>query len=303
MESSGNRYVVLHDNWYKQLPYQFRWRKSDQETICFNLPISPSNIQIVTHFSTNVIPTMYGTIEEHSEQRYFDISISGTTGMAPKWYKEGSVEKMKGLTKDQGKTDAYAADPETLVTPQRSFSMGRANYSLAQGTFANTGLFRKTSELLNRARNELNDISGSQTNLATKSALHPEATGYAAFHNLYLFLLRYKDEVARGKKPSQGHPLSFVNYKDNIRYDVSINNFTLSRDARNPMLYNYSITMKAYNMQSVDTIDPGLAGGADLASLGLNGIKTSAFAKVATGARRVRNAAYAAIAAVKSAGQ
>ena len=68
-----NIYSIDWQNWYQALPYGVRYRDKDGKTADFYLPLAPSNIQITTHFATNVIPTMYGTVEEHSEQRYFDI--------------------------------------------------------------------------------------------------------------------------------------------------------------------------------------------------------------------------------------
>ena len=87
----------------------------------------------------------------------------------------------------------------------------------------------------------------------------PEGSGYTAFHNLYRFLLAYKKDAAgvfikgvhSGEEQRRGHPLQFLNYKDNIQYDVAIQNFVLKRSADDPMLYNYTITMRAYNLQQI----------------------------------------------------
>jgi len=301
------RYSVTPENWYRQFPYTFLWRKSDDDSDdkIFNLPIAPQNIQITTHFATNVIPTMYGTIEEHSEQRYFDITISGTTGMAPKYFNES-------YQVDEAKNDAvykmlYPNDDikraEEMITGRNEYnskfiSSGRTGYTISTPGF-NLGLFRKTTELLLKAKNEAADILGNSVNKQINSGIQDMSTGYAAFHNFYLFLLKYKDHVSRGIKPKKGHPLSFINYKDNNSYDVSITNFSLVRDYRNPMLYNYSISMKAYNLRSADSVEGETI---SLGQFGLDGIKTSAFATFSNKARKAKNAAYAAIAAVKSAG-
>jgi hypothetical protein len=304
------RYKVLYENWHKQFPYRFEWRKNDTETVYFNLPIAPSNINISTHFATNVIATMYGTIEEHSEQRYFDIAITGTTGMTPIWFKE---EKNVDLAENNSKlapaassiadkaAATAAATLENKINPNSKYSTGRAGYSFASSPAG--GFFRKTAELIKKAANIADEITldDPQAYASIPGISDDRATGYAAFHNFYLFLLKYKDSVAKGIKPSVGHPLSFVNYKDNNRYDVSINNFSLVRDARNPMLYNYSISMKAYNLKSANA-DKDVSAVDQSASLGLNGISNSLFSKVANKFRKAKNAAYTAVAAVKSAG-
>src|SRR5690349_19439102 len=78
-------YSLESQNWYSAKPYGFKASLRDGRTVVMFLPISPSNLTISTNFATNLIPTLYGTVEEHSEIRYFDITIEGTTGMAPKF--------------------------------------------------------------------------------------------------------------------------------------------------------------------------------------------------------------------------
>jgi hypothetical protein len=97
--------------------------------------------------------------------------------------------------------------------------------------------------------------------------------------------------------------LYFLNYKDNNQYNVSIQNFQLTRDASNPMLYNYSINMRAYNLQTVDTKLPiNFSNTKRYEDLGLDGVKTSFGAIAANKARQAKNTAYSAIAAVKGFG-
>ena len=52
------------------------------------------------------------------------------------------------------------------------------------------------------------------------------------------------------KDPSKAS-LMFINYKDNNQYACTIQRFSLERSAENPMLYNYSIQLRAYNLQPV----------------------------------------------------
>ena len=91
-----------------------------------------------------------------------------------------------------------------------------------------------------------------------------------------------------------------MNYKDNQQYDVAITGFQLTRDASNPMLYNYNITMRAYNLQKPQQF---LGAAFDIRDrkeeLGLDGLSTSIFAEMATRARKAKNAVYAGVAAVK----
>ena len=91
---------------------------------------------------------------------------------------------------------------------------------------------------------------------------------------------------------------------------MAINNFQLMRDANDPMLYKYSISLRGYNLNKAGASgEVSLEKEADrLNSLGLSpsGLfksDTSIKAFLARKARSARNVAYAAIAVVKSAGK
>ncbi|NDE91497.1 MAG: hypothetical protein EB059_10265, partial [Alphaproteobacteria bacterium] len=72
------------------------------------------------------------------------------------------------------------------------------------------------------------------------------------------------------------HPLTFFNYKDGNEYDVAVKGFVLRRTAENPMLYYYSITLRAYNMRSVGAnTTAGENINERLTELGLGGVKSS----------------------------
>lgn len=260
------------ENWYKQLPYGFRFRGMD-----FYLPIAPSNLNITTHFATNVISTMYGTVEEHSEQRYYDITISGTTGMSPRYYK--------------------AVGQESTVPSV----VGRAGFPIKSKIGGNLGgFFKRTQALVQNSLNQVSDLLGESD---PSTGIDLQRTGYAAFHNFYKFLLLHK-KVATGQSTvgKGSKNLIFLNYKDQSQYNVAIQTFQLTRDASNPMLYNYNISMRAYNLQTVDSDDVRPSVGARLADLGLNGINTSLATTLANKARQAKNAAYSAIAAAKGFG-
>ncbi len=55
-------YKTEPGNWYKPLPYGFRFTSREGSSFICYLPLAPENITISTHFGTNVIPTLYGTI-------------------------------------------------------------------------------------------------------------------------------------------------------------------------------------------------------------------------------------------------
>jgi hypothetical protein len=227
---------------------------------------------------------MYGTVEEHSEQRYFDITISGTTGMTPKYhdYSENSA----------------------IVTTQNS---GRYGYKI-KGAFGFEGFAQRSIDLLKQAADRASDLLTLEQD-KTRTGVALDQTGYVAFHNFYKFLLKYKKDVSNGagsKRPAETHPLEFRNYKDNTSYYVAISNFQLTRDASNPMLYNYNIMMRGYNLQSAIRVPQEFQDDEKqlLKKLGLDGVNSSSlFSIMANKTRQAKAAAYAAIAAVKNAGK
>lgn len=284
-------FYLIHDsvieNWYKQLPYCFR--HTDRKGIIeeFYLPLSPSNISIVTHFATNVISTMYGTVEEHSEQRYYDITIAGTTGMSPRYYDV----KSKNLLRSDPASDAKTGKAH-----------GRSGFQVK--SLLNThGFAQRSMELIQNTLNSATDLLGGANK--GKTGIDLKKTGYIAFHNLYRFLLAYKKD-ASGQNGTgfryNGHPLQFVNYKDNNEYDVSIQGFQLTRDASDPMLYNYNISLRAYNLRNADGDKQSLDIEARANDLGLSGLEPSIFATMSNKARQAKNAVYSAVAAAKGIG-
>lgn len=242
-------YEVIESNWFTAKPYGFRFTSRQGGIFTMFLPISPSNLIIETGFATNAIPTLYGTVEEHSPIRYYDITIEGTTGMAPKFV---DVEQKQPLN-------------------------GRSSYPVSQGlTGLAGGFFSKTLGAIEKAKNAASDlISGAPK---AQTGLFINQTGYLAFHNLYRFLHKYKEDVAGDSDSSKRktHPLTFFNYKDNNQYDVVIRSFTLRRSAENPMLYFYSIKMRGYNLRTAsdgkDVVDQTAE---RLKQLGLDGVDSS----------------------------
>jgi hypothetical protein len=248
-------YKLESQNWYTAKPYGFKWTKRDGSgVITMFLPISPSNLNISTNFATNLIPTLYGTVEEHSDIRYFDITIEGTTGMAPRF------------------VAPYVGEPgEAFPNVRKS---GRSSMPIAD-SLSLGGFFAKTLGVLNQAKNKAVDLLDG--GVKPKTGINSENSGYVAFHNLYRFLLQYKKDTsgnAGNTEQRKAHPLTFFNYKDNNQYDVVVRNFTMRKSAENPMLYYYSIQLRGYNLRSItSSVDESLT--RRLQDLGLNGVDSS----------------------------
>lgn len=275
-DGSSKIYEPIPDNWYKSQPYAFKAQRDGQVYI-FYLPINPRNLSITTHFATNVITTLYGTVEEHSEQRYFDIVINGTTGFAPQYVIETQVPKV-----GPPNVNAYSQP-------------GRKRYSDLSISDVLGGFFPKTAskieQTLNQTGNVIKALTGSNGH---QIGVFNNTSGYIAFHNLYKFLLEHKRSASSGsalsKKnfkesmaPGKGEnsPLQFINYKDNNQYSCVVQRFVLERSADNPLLYNYTINLRAYDLRPI-TKEPAPKLRDRFKDLGLDStLSIAAMAKVA----------------------
>jgi hypothetical protein len=279
-EVDGQPYKIVEDRWYQAMPYGFRFYPRQGKTTqpyTFYLPISPSDITITTHFATNVIPTLYGTVEEHSEQRYFDIVIAGTTGIAPKYTQV-----------NQGFPQAGREGPDISIIQKITDTVSK----WSGGFFGK--YIGQANNIANKATDTLANVIPSIKNETT--GVHDNVSGYVAFHRLYKFLLAYKRDIAGAVKLDQitHHPLEFINYKDHNKYKCSIQRFILRRTARDPLLYEYNIVLRAYELTDLsgDPLGSDLASRLD--SLGLNGKSGSVFSKIkslASGAKSVAGSA------------
>lgn len=232
-------YKIENTNWYKSYPYGFMHRNrsvnadgSGNGTTLMWLPIGPENLNITTMFATNIQDTLYGIVEEHSETRYFDIRIQGTTGFAPRYIRPGSKPVSSG----------------GRLTSQPGFNVSLGGY------------FQEAVGVINQIADNVNDLVSQIKGSDDITGIAPQNSGYTAFHNLYRFFLQYKKDAAgtdskTGNKKRQLHPLTFLNYKDRTKYDVSPISFTLTRSADDPMMYNYNIVLRGFNLRGIDSED------------------------------------------------
>lgn len=255
--------------WYTARPYGFRFVDSEGNPTVMYLPILPQNLQIATQFATRLTNTLYGVVEQHSEVKYYDISIQGTTGMVPQY-----------SDNEDGKSNGPPGSPHP----------GRQQFSNNSDSLVGSigGALPQVTNVINQIANKAQQIvGGGEVNY---SGVSIDNNGYVAFHNFYRFLLEYKKQVSAetgnasssvsasavagtnflsagiasaasyvsggdgGGSTSGASPLQFLNYKDGNQYDCVINDFRLTRSANSPFLYNYTITMRAYNLSPIDQL-------------------------------------------------
>jgi hypothetical protein len=287
-------YTAPIQNWLTAQPYGFRFTFADDrfgaKIITMFLPISPSNLTISTNFGTNIVPTLFGTVEEHTDVRYFDIQIEGTTGFAPKWV---SPQKF-GLNALRDGSEGSGAS--VTYTGRKSFAVDKA---ISLG-----GFFAKTLGAISAIKNKAAEAANG-SNIENTPGVYADQTGYRAFHELYKMLLRYKREASTGGQigVERQHPLVFFNYKDGNQYNVVIRNFTMRRSAENPMLYYYSISMRGYRLSSLKEI-PQSSMGNRLEELGLNGVSgSSVLGEIKKRANSVKGVVAAAVGGINILGR
>jgi hypothetical protein len=282
-------YTPEATRWYMSLPYGFVFQPKDKSAAPFEfwLPISPQNLNITTHYATNVVTTLYGVVEEHSPIRYYDITIRGTTGYTAEYnvaFFDDHIDKEGGIEYSFSKNDAPIQSGRSSVEPAFAFD------DAAGGFFS-----RNLSQLQNalgQADSLVDSINGKDR---WSPGLNIYNSGYMAFHNFYRFLHKYKTMTSNDEEqPEDYHPLVFKNYKDGNRYDVVPIRFDMVRSANNPMLYEYTIQMRAYKMRPMD-LSSKEVNELTLDNMGLtkNGEpinKPSAFSKIANGAKTAKAA-------------
>lgn len=258
--------------WYQVQPYGFDFTGKSQRLVMW-LPISPNNLNITTHFATNIVTTLYGVIEEHSEIRYYDIVISGTTGYAPRHVAPGTAADY--IINDEASRKSTEAMGQYRPISRSAFT----NSPL----IPNLGVGQQTISAINQAVDQINSLRG--VNNPNTTGIHIANSGYVAFHNLYRLFHVYKRDTAgtdnsiAAVTPRKVHPLRFLNYKDGNKYDCVPRSFTLTRSAESPMLYNYQIVLRAYNLRSIYATDGAPDRANKLADLGLGDVKGSLFSK------------------------
>jgi len=308
-------YIIDPTLWYQALPYRFLLNKNNGQKISVNLPIAPNNLQINTRMATTVIPTLYGIVEDHSSVRFYDIVIQGTTGIAPKYV---GMEQQGGAVQPKvGRTSFSASEIVDLggFLPEITNMVKQAKkiYEEVSGTEAanqsgissyNTGYyaFHQLYSFFLLYKQEC--VSGLSESSSSKGGGLPNTEALTnMFTNAVTGGFQVTSKISPQAAPvsvpvRQGHPLQFFNYKDNQMYDVVPVGFTLVRSAENPMLYNYSIKLTAFNLRSSnskvkfvdkDGKDIGFQG-AFAQQMGLEGLSGSLFSQAANQMRTVSTA-------------
>lgn len=227
-------------NWNQNFRYSFEIAKADASGAVvsgtndnavpdgFNdltkvfLRLPPQAISITTQFANNVSATNHGIYEEHNGVVFRTITISGTTGLYPD---RAVINNSKNLKGPLGLVRSIFPGVETAIT----------------------NVIKQVKSTINSVVN----IDGDPSFSPEKGNLTQlQGTGYYQFWLLHNFLVAYAEMKKRKTKNNDAgqYRLLFNSPKDNISYVVTPITFELRRDKSEPMLYRYSIMLKAWDI-------------------------------------------------------
>jgi hypothetical protein len=220
LEDAAWKYATVEEvRWDQQFPYQLVFLQQQaggykvMDGAVFTLPIPPEDLSRSMPFAIDVTVTAGGIVEQHNGAPIRPIQFQGTTGLLP----------LRG-----------GGQP----LPARN---------LGQSVFA--GTLRGVNGLVQNVRTA---VQGNQalfkTNLVTDEEVQGSAmlrsTGYYQFQMLQRFLEQY----ITLKKSKAGHNvvLGLAIHKEQAMYLVAPQDFTLRRNKAEPLLWNYTLSFKAW---------------------------------------------------------
>lgn len=177
------------------------------------LDIPPQSLQFSNPFAINVSATNDGILEEHNGIVFRNITISGNTGVYTK----------RGL--------------------QISSEKSTANAILSTLFPSAINAFGALSDQLKKVNGNkpVNTISGDNDDMAVNG-------GAASFWRLHNFFIAYAE--LKKRKINQNVRLVFGCPKDGIEYVCTPLSFDWKRSATDPLIYNYSIQLKAWDISN-----------------------------------------------------
>ena len=261
-EGRGPFYTVSSEDWYKTYPYRFKIVNKDK-VIYYSLPIPPEALSYQMVSASQLIPTLGGVVEETSPTVFWQIALSGTTGIGI------SRKYAKDLTTDT--LDAPAAGENNFRRILKGGLLSNTFNKAAnafeavsgaadQGAVGAMGLLEGLASTAQRynssaVRNNVPE-DGTASKLAnivgvdlSRFTNKPNATnGYVEIHLLHTFLNAYghlKDNNPEDVK------LYFESQKDNMQWQVIIKNFAFQKNANQPYLYKYNIVLQGFDLAEV----------------------------------------------------
>lgn len=265
--AQGSFYSVSAEDWYKTYPYRFRIvtkssLRDAEESVYYSLPIPPEALNYTMVSASQLIPTLGGVVEETSRTVFWQISLSGTTGIGiSRFYEKDKPNNPDGLDKPvlgeknfrtvlKGGILANTFNKVVNVADslQNAWEEGATGaVGLIEG-LASTAQRYNTSAVRSSIPEDSvwADIGLDFSRFGTPK---PNATnGYVEIHLLHNFLNAYSNLK---EKDPDNTKLYFESQKDNMQWQVIVKNFNFQKNANQPYLYRYSINLQGFDLAEV----------------------------------------------------
>lgn len=270
-DAKSNLSVIDPEVWYKTFPFEIVAVYLEYENIkydpsiadvdtaitqyVYSLPIPPEAISTTMIAASQATATLDGVVEETSENKFWQISFQGTTGI--------SSNRLNPLT---GKLDT--------VAPATTFRETKKNFGLISGAIDKfASLSQSAIDIYDDFKNGENIEAFNKlfttTPIFSDSAVDKVANGFYELHLFHRFLYAYSQ--MKDRDPERW-VLLFRNFKDSSEWRVVLNDFRFTKTKENPYMYKYNISFKAWDFYSLATNEKHkdrFATGGDL-----NGLKT-----------------------------
>lgn len=274
--SSSGVYTVSPKDWYKTFPYRFVVEKKSEddpnkiEKYYYSLPIPPESLSYQMISASQLTPTLGGVVEETSENVFWQISLSGTTGISiGRQYGRPGINEKSGLPKNtKDKLDMPALKEENFRTVLKGGIIANTANTVSNlasdavdilddpiaGAFAAFEALATTAQRFRRSGvittvaddNPFLNAAAKAANIDPKLIGEVDATnGYVEIHLLHNFLIVYSK--LKEKSPEE-YNLFFESHKDNMKWQIAVRSFVFQKNANQPHLYKYNIGLQGFNL-------------------------------------------------------
>lgn len=259
-EGRGPFYTVSAEDWYKTYPYRFKIVIKDKTTY-YSLPIPPEALSYQMISASQLIPTLGGVVEETSATVFWQIALSGTTGIGISRRYSQKTDTLDAPASGENNFRRVLKGGILANTFNKAANAFNAvTGALDQGAVGAVGLLEglaSTAQRFNTSavRNNVpEDTTGSKIanivgiDTSVFSSEQNGTNGYVEIHLLHTFLNAYSH--LKEANPDDVS-LYFESQKDNMQWQVVVKNFGFQKNANQPYLYKYNITLQGFNLCEV----------------------------------------------------
>jgi hypothetical protein len=263
-------YSINPGRWYKTFPFFFEVTLKKKLVYRMFLPIPPQSLTVQDMSTSEAHATLGGVVEETSKPVFYQVTLVGTTGLSvngnglshtdstlsPTFRKyvddttgrDNPLKKLVG-----GLVDIPGQLASAFTEPEAQLPYGDYPSAVASKKFDITSLIpvdaNKSSEangFVEKLKKNFDFTSGILNPPGDKNGNSPFANGYSWGHALRQFFLVYQRE----KEANSELELYFTDVKSNTRYRCVPRGVQFQRQASNPYMANYNITLKCWNLEN-----------------------------------------------------